>query len=255
MKVLWGYNELSELLKVKPSLLKGIVVDTNVLISISYDFDNFYEQTNELLELLIENKIPLFCNVNVRSEFLEIQRRIIFTEALLSFEAEVDKASLPVELSRKLSSIRANQRKRELDERNPFRLSEAEIKGFKNLMIKLRGPSGNLWLAFCRELIGDQLANLWEATADRVGLNFLSSRIEDQQKYISTPLDWTEAVRFMSTEGISSADAMIANMYFSSNFEAILSSDSDIGIVVLRRGDGNKLCLLPDLVARSIFVA
>lgn len=255
MQTLWGYSDFLKLLNQRPKIKEGLVVDTNILISATYDGDTFFDQTNELLDLIFENKVPLFYNVNVRAEFLEIQRRITFTDALLSFESQTKLATLPLELSKKLSSIRSNQKKREDDGRKNFRLSEFDIKEFKALMIQESLPSGNLWREFCLQYIGNQLFAAWDDAVKNFGLNPLSLRAEDHDKNIPMPPSWEDAVELMSTEGLSSSDAMIVNMFQASNFEAILSSDADVGTAVERIKRQNKICILPDRVLKSINIA
>ena len=255
MQLLWGYTDFLSLLSRRPKMNEGLVVDTNILISVTYDGDAFFEQTNDLLDIVFENSVPLFFNVNVRAEFLEIQRRITFTDALLSFESQTKLASLPLELSKKLSSIRSNQKKREETGRKNLRLSEFDIKEFKSLMIQESLPSGNLWREFCHEYIGDQLFAAWDDVVNKFGLNPLSLRAEDQDKNMATPPSWEDAVELMSTEGLSSSDAMIVNMFQASNFEAILSSDADVGTAVERLKRENKICILPDRVLKSIVIA
>ena len=255
MRSLWGYSDFLSLLSIRPGLKNGLVVDTNILISATYDSDVFFEQTNDLLDLVVENKIPLFCNVNVRSEFLEIQRRITFTEALLSFESATKLATLPVGLAKKLSSIRSNQRKREEDERRPLRLSENDIKDFKSLMIRENFDARNLWREFCREYVGDQLLSSWNEVVEDLGLNFISLRAEDHDAYLASVPSWESAVELMSSEGLSSSDAMIVNMFQTSKFEAILSSDADVGTAVASLKRPDKICLLPDGVTKSIVIA
>lgn len=252
MSLLWGYSDLVNLLGQMPGVKKGIVVDTNILISATYDFDAFFDETNDLLDLLIDNNVPLYCNVNVRSEFLEIHRRIIFTEALLSLEAATKLSTLPLELSKSLSSLRSNQRKREQDGRTPVRLSEKQIKDYKLLMIREQGVKGNLWDAFCADYVGDSLAKTWDAMVENVGLNFLSMRQEDQDNHIVTPPDWEKAVELMSKQGVSSSDAMILNIFLSSKFQAILSSDADIGIAISSVNRPDKICILPNSVVAKL---
>lgn len=255
MQLLWGYTDFLSLLSRRPKMSDGLVVDTNILISATYDGDVFFEQTNDLLDLVFENNVPLFYNVNVRAEFLEIQRRITFTDALLSFESQTKLSTLPLELSKKLSSMRTNQKKREDTGRRNLRLSEFEIKYFKSLMIQESLPSGNLWREFCNEYVGDQLLTVWDEVVNKFGLNPLSLRAEDQDKNIATPPSWEDAVELMGTEGLSSSDAMIVNMFKASNFEAILSSDADVGTAVERLKREDKICILPDRVLKSIVIA
>lgn len=256
MKFLWGYSDFLSLLNDRPKMKDGLVVDTNILISATYDADAFFDQTNDLLNLIVENNIPLYYNVNVRAEFLEIQRRITFTEALLSFETHTKLATLPIELSKKLSSIRSNQRKREeTNNRRPLRLSEYDIKDFKSLMIQETTASGNLWREFCRQYVGNQLLSAWDSVVEDFGLNSLSLRADDHDAFISIPPSWESAVELMSSEGLSSSDAMIVNMFQSSNFEAILSSDADVGTAIERIKRNDKICILPDKVLKSIIIS
>ena len=73
MQALWGYSDFLRQLENRPEMKEeGLVVDTNMLISATYDGDAFFKQTNYLLDLVIENKVPLFYNINVRAEFLVI---------------------------------------------------------------------------------------------------------------------------------------------------------------------------------------
>jgi predicted nucleic acid-binding protein len=246
MKFLWGYSEFEELLKNNPSINTGILVDTNVLISATYDMDLFYEETTNFLDILVDKCIPLFCNVNVRSEFLEIHRRIIFTEALLSFESVTKGSALGIEFRKKLSSLRTNQKTREDQGRQSVRLSEADIKTFKSLM--LQEDDGKLWTKFSTEYIGSSLIDVWSSTVENIGLNPLSLRKEDHEKYIITSPDWKDTVHLMSSHGISSSDAMIINMFRSSKFEVLASSDSDIGLTVNQLKLERKFCILPDEV-------
>jgi hypothetical protein len=94
MSLIWGYSDFLTTLNRLPSLKKGMVVDTNVLISATYDSDNFYDPTKEFLNFVAEYEVPLYCNVNVRAEFLEIHRRIIFSETLFDFANTIDISKL-----------------------------------------------------------------------------------------------------------------------------------------------------------------
>ncbi len=248
MKLLWDYAEIDKLLEQQSNIKNGVVVDTNVLISLTYDFDDFFEATNNFFEVLIEKQIPLYCNVNVKYEFLEIQRRIIFTEALLSFESATKLVTLPTELAKKLASIRSNQQRREKDNRSPLRLSDAEIKNFKQLMIKEITTSGNLWTEFCAVLVSRTLYEVWNRVIEQFGFNFLSLRHNDKNNYMLNTPSWDKVIDLMSFEGLSSSDAMILNMYYSTKFSAIISNDFDIGHSILSNNDSSKLCIF----ARSL---
>lgn len=112
MSQVLGYSDFLKALTDKPSLKNGLVVDTNVLISATYDSDNFFEPTTQFFDYLAENEIPIYCNVNMRAEFLEIHRRIIFTESLIDFFHEVNRSLLPTDVSAQLGKWSANNKRR-----------------------------------------------------------------------------------------------------------------------------------------------
>lgn len=140
---IWGYSELDILLETHPGVQNGIIVDTNILVSATYDSDKYYDDSMALIEALIGRKIPLFCNVNIRSEFLEIHRRILFSEAILDFEKECIKTLLPSALAGELTSFRAKYERRlkEKPDDTPLKLSETDIKEFKLKMTKVAGKN------------------------------------------------------------------------------------------------------------------
>ena len=159
---------------------------------------------------------------------------------------------MPFELAKKLSSLRTNQSKRESSDRKPLRLADADIKAFKMLMRAESTGSGNLWEAFLNQYIDDKLFAAWDDVVEAFGLNFLSLRQEDKDSFISIPPEWDQTVKLMSEEGLSSSDAMIVNMFYSSKFEGLLSSDADLGIAVSNRKVGDKICVLPDQILENL---
>ena len=246
---LWGYSELDALLTTHPNSKKGFLIDTNILVAATYDLDKYNEIAVNFIDSLSERQIPLYCNVNIRSEFLEIHRRIVISESLLDFEEKCTKAKLPPELASELTSYRNSyerKRKNKPDDA-PRRLSESEIKAFKLLMLKVEGSNGDdLWTEFCDNNIGTKISQLWENTEQDFGLNFLSLRKEDQELHLTRKPDWEDVVKLMSNPALSSADAMIVNMLFASNFEVIASSDVDIAFALKKSKLSHKHAIVPD---------
>lgn len=111
MKI-WSYSQLDLLLQKNPELKNGLIIDTNILVSATYEIDRFHEESVNFFEHVIDLGIPIFCNVNVRAEFLEIHRRILFSEAILDFEEEFDKIILPLGLAGLLTNYRARTERR-----------------------------------------------------------------------------------------------------------------------------------------------
>ena len=247
-----GYSDFLTTFNKKPSLKRGLIVDTNVLISATYDSDNFFEPTTQFFDYLAEHEIPIFCNVNVRSEFLEIHRRIIFTEALIDFFREVDRTLLPVNVSTQLGKWSANNKKRVDEQRLPLRLSEAEIKKIKLDLIKIIDGEMNLWTSLCENKIGNKLESLWNKTEDELGLNFLSTRNEDSSPLFNSSPEWSDAVKLIEKHGLSSSDAMIVNMFFCSSLDAIVSIDQEVAHIIRQSDSNEKICFVPDSLKLSI---
>jgi len=241
-----GYSDFLTTLNKKPSLKHGLIVDTNVLISATYDSDKFFEPTTQFFDYLAEHEIPIYCNVNVRAEFLEIHRRIIFTEALIDFFREVDRTLLPTNVSAQLGKWSANNKKRVNEQRPPLRLSEADIKKIKLELMQIIDGEKNIWTSLCENKIGNKLESLWNKTEEELGLNFLSTRNEDSSPLFNSSPEWSDAVKLIEKYGLSSSDAMIVNMFFCSSLDAIVSSDQEVAHIIGQSGLHEKICFIPD---------
>lgn len=252
MSEVLGYSDFLTALNKKPSLKHGLIVDTNVLISATYDSDNFFEPTTQFFDYLSEHEVPIYCNVNVRAEFLEIHRRIIFTEALIDFFREVDRTLLPFDISAQLGKWSANNKKRVDEQRSPLRLSEADIKKIKLGLMQIIDGEKNLWATLCENKIGNKLESLWNETEDELGLNFLSTRNEDSSPLFNSSPEWSDAVKLIERHGLSSSDAMILNMFFCSSLDAIVSSDQEVADIITQSELLEKICFVPDSLKLSI---
>lgn len=246
---LWGYSELDALLEVHPNSKKGFLIDTNILVAATYDLDKYNEIAVDFIDSLADREIPLYCNVNIRSEFLEIHRRIVISESLLDFEEKCDKTQLPPELASELTNYRNSfeRKRRNKPDEPPRKLSESEIKAFKLMMVNIQGNRGDdLWTEFCENNIGTKIIELWAEVESDFGLNFLSLRKEDQELHLNQKPEWEDVVKLMTNPALSSADAMIVNMFFVSKFEVIASSDVDIAIALKKSGLTDKHAIVPD---------
>lgn len=241
-----GYSDFLKILNERPALGKGLVVDTNVLISATYESDAFFDSTTEFLSLIAENEVPIYCNVNVRAEFLEIHRRLIFSEALFDFADTIDTPKLPLQLAQQLGKWSKANETRKRQEKPPLRLSEADLKWVKLALIQVSDGHKDLWTVLCENRIGDKLSFLWQKTVDELGLNFLTLRKGDQAEHLDRAPEWEDAIKLIEQQGLSSSDAMILNMFLVSKFEALITSDSEIAITLKRLRPEQKLCFVPD---------
>lgn len=243
-----GYSDFLKTLSERHTLKGGVVVDTNVLISATYDSDIFYDETKEFLSFIAEHAIPLFCNVNVRAEFLEIHRRIIFSEALFDFNDAIEKAKLPIPLASQLGKWSKSNKTRKSQGKPPLRLSEADLKWVKLELMKIKDSKKDLWAVLCDSRIGNKLSYLWEKTIEELGLNFLSLRKEDQAQHLSEAPDWDATIQLIEQHGVSSADAMILNMFLVSKFDALITSDIEVALTLRRLNPPDKICFIPDAI-------
>lgn len=250
----YGYSQFTELLNKNPGIAKGIIIDTNILVAATYDLDKFNEDALIFLDCLVAEKIPLFCNVNIRSEFLEIHRRILFSEAILDFERDCKKNLLSPTLSSMLTNYRMKYERRQKNKPDepPLKLSESEIKDFKMEMVQIKSNTKDLWTELCESRIGNKLGEVWSETEKSLNLNFLSLREDDQRFHLNEKPNWDSVTTLMSSRGLSSSDSMILNMFFVSKFEAIASSDVDIAYAVITENRNNKICIIPNSLLRVI---
>lgn len=104
---IWGYSELDALIDGHPNVKNGILIDTNILVAATYDLDKYHEVAKAFIDELLSHKIPLYCNVNIRAEFLDIHRRIVASEAILGFAKTCNKEKLPSELASDLIKLQS----------------------------------------------------------------------------------------------------------------------------------------------------
>ena len=73
-----------------------------------YPLDNFNEHA-EAFKILTEFEVPIYTNVNIRSEFIEFYRRVIIPEALIDLLEDSGENLQPMILQ-KLKSLRTRYR-------------------------------------------------------------------------------------------------------------------------------------------------
>ena len=122
-----------ELLSAENNTFKnGCLVDTNILVSASLPIDPRNSDAEELVQQLAKLNIPLYSNVNIRAEFLEIQRRVLIPEALIEFY-EANKDALDDVLTSKLRSIQSSYREA-IKNKKVYKFSDDRIKEIRGLL-------------------------------------------------------------------------------------------------------------------------
>lgn len=251
MSCIRGYSEFLKSLNEDESLRSGIMIDSSVLISATDEADTGNKAASEFLEYIAYEKVPIFCNVIVRSEFLQKHRRLIFSEVLFEFATKANRSKLSTEVGKtfdKWLKLAPNNQ-------SPIpklRLNETQFKDIKRLLIdEIADDGSEVWIAICNDLVGTKLGSAWKTADDEFGLNFLSTR--DQQHSAILPFDplWEETVRIIEKVGIGSSDAMILNMFFSSELRAVATSDFEFAHAVqFLRSD--RICFVPDRIVSEL---
>ncbi len=251
MSCIRGYSEFRSSLSGDNRLRLGLMVDSSVLISATDDADSGNSKATEFLDVVIEEKTPIFCNVVVRSEFLQKHRRIILSEVLFEFATKADRSKLRPEIARtfdKWLKLAPNNE----SPLPKLRLNETPLKEIKRLLMgEIADDGREVWTAICRDLVGTKLGTAWETADDEFGLNFLSTRDPVLSAILPLEPQWEDAVRIIEKVGIGSSDAMILNMFFTSELHAIATSDFEFAHAVqFLRPD--RVCFVPDKSVKEL---
>ena len=220
------------------------MVDTNLLFAAAYPKDHHNAWAEEALLELRKFSIPCFTNINVRTEFLDLSRRVLIPEGLMDFYEDCI-GELPSLIDHKLKSLRTR-----IDKATDrvLKMSDNEIKEWRTLMNGFMHPSGKKgWEVFCEGYLEPYFENVWEDTVKELEIKFVGTRAIDSRQYFETDPTWADANRIIGKTGIGSSDAMILNLFLCSKFKLFVSTDSDALNAMESLGGANKCILCPDL--------
>ncbi len=247
MQNTFRYNSFYKIIDSYAYAKNGLLTDTNFLISLTYELSTFHDQSIELYELISENLIGLFCNVNVRNEFLEVHRRIIITEALVSFSSDpVVKQVLPFQIKGRIKSLKTRRDNATKKSVAPSILSDTEIKMYAEELSSIYYGPNNLWNALCEKYLAHTLTAIWTSLETDFNINFLSLRKNDITNYLVKEPEWFDAIKIIEKYGIGSSDSMIINMFMCTNFLILITSDKEIARIIEHLDIDNKFVLIPN---------
>lgn len=225
-------------------LKRGCVADTNILFAATYDSDSFHEWALEVFEQCRKNQIPVFSNMNIRSEFIELNRRVLMAEALMDFynawDEELDQLFI-----NKLTSL-----KRRIDDalraKKNLKLSDKEIKEFRRFFQSSEENNTTPgWKWFCNRHFKPYIETVWDAAVKALEIQFLGTReIETKMHFDKRPA-WSEMMNIIGETGMATADAMITNLFLSSKLPLIITADTDVRDALVDLAPSNKLILAP----------
>lgn len=222
-------EELASEFKSDPtSLLKGCLIDTSALFAAAMSHDTYNDWAEELFDILHKNKIPIYTNVNIRSEFLDLNRRVLIPECLIElYDDLID--SIEPELKAKLKSLKQRFENAKKDEKI-LKLNEQEIKTWRDKLDEFILPTTELsgWEVFCRDYLDRYFTDLWEETVEMLKIEFLGVHEIDQKNQFNQRPEWKNVPKIIGSTGIGSSDAMIVNLFLSSKMDYLATTDNDI---------------------------
>tara|TARA_B110001454_G_scaffold28073_1_gene27440 strand:+ start:32321 stop:32914 length:594 start_codon:yes stop_codon:yes gene_type:complete len=193
---------------------------------------------------IIDEKVPLYTNVNIRSEFINQARKVVVVHALLDLFSDAG-TDLPVEVYNKLRSLKTRSDGKETANLL-FKINDDEIEQIRNLLTKYSPtPTQDLWDWFCEDYFKGKLAAEWDWVEKDFGINFLTLRYSEDSAHLENGLSWNDAIAIVEKTGIGSADAMIVNLLTQSKYQFLASADSDIAFAMKKLSLRDKFVVVP----------
>jgi predicted nucleic acid-binding protein len=243
--MLISVEDLATKIVADPSLKQGCIVDTNVLFAASFPLDTHNEWAEKVFAQLCALDIPIFTNVNIRSEFIELNRRVLIPECLIDMYSDLSGALDP-EIEQSLKSLKTRKDK-SAHENKTFKLGDSDIKKYRYLLEAFHHPSGlNGWELFCNDYFHSYIQNVWEDAISELKIKFLGTRETEKSEFFDKPLDWSKMVDIVGRYGIGSSDAMIVNMFLQSKLPLIITTDRDVRDAVVSQKSVRKYVLAPN---------
>ncbi len=233
-----------------PSFIKhsnntGCLVDTNILFSLSYPLDKFNDESEKIFNIFSDSKIPVYTNINVRSEFIELHRRVVIPESLIDLLEDAND-NLHPQVTLKLKSLRTQFRAAHENEKL-FKLSDQKIKGFRKLLSQYRVNGVDMWLKFCSDYLVGRIQDTWRRTVDLWHLNYPPSMARNgEHPFFNEDLNWGNMVHLVEKFGLGASDAMILNFFKNSKLNMLVTADVDLIYCASKLKLPGKTIFVPD---------
>lgn len=242
-----GIIRFSEVLKASSDyshISNGCLVDTSILFAGSFDLDQFNTEAVEIFDFLGEINVPLFANVNIRAEFIDLHRRVMIPEGLASLFA-IEGKTLPTELYTQLQSVYSKLNKAKTDGRS-YKFNEDNVSEWRRRLRGYEGKDRDGWRMFCQSFLQGKIENIWDEVCELLKINFISLRGGENAEWLENNLSWEDMASIVGEYGIGSFDAMIINLFLNSHFSALITSDKEIAYVLAQIQPENKFVVVPD---------
>ena len=173
---------------------RGTILDTNVLISSSYEPSNDSEDVSKVLDILGDEKYRLFATVNTRAEYLEFQRRLILTESLFDSIDEHSKIKIASRVRAKIQTLKGSLKTSVISDTDRLEVfNESQLKKIKREFSAGPHSGQKGWLEICESYLKDQIALADKDLADRE-VEYISPNDPSQSDLFNNQLGWPEAI-------------------------------------------------------------
>ena len=237
--------KISQLDQIKTPL-KRCLVDTNILFALNNPREKFHRDAKMSFEFLRKKKISVYTNMNIKSEFIDLFRKLIIPKHLIGLYE--NRRDLDLEVKDKLKSLKSDVEKSE-KKLKTFKLSDHEIKKWQRLLSKISnykgGKSKDAWEEFCSDYLSGALSEVWSQTKEQWNMTLLSPT--DNHDYFDRVPEWDDMILFVEKFGIGSFDAMILNFFLCSKIPLLITADKHM-LYTIKKSNlfENKIIGVPD---------
>lgn len=248
MATILPFSEISKHTNIKVDSRK-VLIDTCALIAFSHGVSEFSDETEILFEVFKKEKFQAYTNVNIRSEFLDYQRRIIVTEALTNIAGQTQGLNSFSEVYKKLKAHSALVHKK-AKEGKPLVLNDSTIKLYKKLLSFEHGEIKNVWLKFCEDNLKNTLQKTFEIMEKVLKLQYLSVRKGEKSSEVTGEVLWDRMYEISEISALGINDSMIINMFESTNIPFLVTTDFDV-VYSGAISNNSQLIFCPDRIYQN----
>jgi predicted nucleic acid-binding protein len=242
-----GLDSFISRVSADPSLRSGCVVDTNILFGAFYDVDRLNTWADRFFNACQTESIPVYTNINIRAEFMDLYRRALIVEGLLMLRTRY-RADLSEDLEKRLKALDERVRAG-IDKNRTTQLSERDIKQYRKALLSIfsgQSAARDLWETLCRDYLEPELKLAWSKAQTLFGIRFAGSRAIESVMLFSKAPDWDGATEVMGQSGLGSADAMIVNFFACSRFPVLVTADAQVAEHAESMFSSERLIVLPN---------
>jgi hypothetical protein len=243
------FSQFDKYLKAKSAeadYCPGTILDTNVLISLTYEVKKDHDEVFKLFASIAGHEIPYYSTVTTRSEYLDFHRRLRLTETLLDATEPASPWKLTsrahAEIKTKQGLLRARITRKPGSD--PV-FTDTDLKDIKKAFSAGPFSGHHGWLSICDGALADWLKDMEDRLIDH-GVSYISQHEESQKPLFSKKIDWPDARQVSERSGLGLSDSMILNALKCSRFSFAISTDFDLGYAILADDGGTKDVVMPD---------